>query len=105
MKAISLFSGMGGDSLAIKNCGLKLVCYSEKEKKFCETHDKNFNPKKCKLLGNGDITKTTDEEILQFKNIDLVFAGFPCQGFSNAGKKKLNDPRNTLFREFLRVTQ
>ncbi len=105
MKAISLFSGMGGDSLAIKNCGLKLVCYSEKEKKFCETHDKNFNPKKCKLLGTGDITKTTDEEILQFKNIDLVFAGFPCQGFSNAGKKKLNDPRNTLFREFLRVTQ
>ena len=36
MKAISLFSGMGGDSLAIKNCGLDLISYSEKEKKFCQ---------------------------------------------------------------------
>ena len=107
MKGISLFSGMGGDSLAIKNCGIDLVCYSEKEKKFCKTHDNNFNPETCKLLGDGDITKTTDEEILKFKNnkIDLVFAGFPCQGFSNAGKKLLDDPRNTLFKEFLRVTK
>jgi len=105
MKAISLFSGMGGDSLAIKKCNIELVAYSEKEKVFCETHDLNFE--NCQLLGNGDISKTTDDEILKVKkkhkNIDLVFAGFPCQGFSNAGKKLPDDPRNTLFREFLRV--
>ena len=35
--------------------------------------------------------------------IDLVFAGHPCQGFSNGGKKLPDDPRNTLFREFARV--
>ena len=107
MKAISLFSGMGGDSLAIKNCGIKLIAYSEKEKKFCETHDCNFDPSKCKLLGDGDITKTTEEEILKYKNkkVNLIFAGFPCQGFSNAGKKLPSDPRNTLFKEFLRVTK
>ena len=105
MKAISLFSGMGGDSLAIKNCGIDLISYSEKEKKFCQVHDLNFN--NCNLLGNGDITKTTDKDILKYKKakIDLVFAGFPCQGFSNAGKKLPSDPRNTLFKEFLRVTK
>nr|QFG74454.1 MAG: C-5 cytosine-specific DNA methylase [Megaviridae environmental sample] len=107
MNAISLFSGMGGDSYAIEKCGLKLVAYSEKEEKFRQVHELNFD--NCTLLGSpdGNIIKTTKEEILNYKdqNIDLVFAGFPCQGFSNAGKKLPDDPRNTLFREFLRVTR
>lgn len=33
----------------------------------------------------------------------MVFAGFPCQGFSNAGKKVVSDPRNRMFYQFLRV--
>jgi len=107
MKAVSLFSGMGGDSLAIKNCGIELVAYSEINKTFRETHNLNFPD--CELLGNGDIIKTTNDEILaikkKHKKIDLVFAGFPCQGFSNAGKKLPDDPRNTLFREFARVVE
>jgi len=62
-----------------------------------------MNFKNCKLLGDGDITKTDDKEFLQYKNkVDLIFAGFPCQGFSNAGNKDPNDPRNSLFREFVR---
>ena len=63
MKAISLFSGMGGDSLGMVNAGLDLVAYSEKEKVFRETHDLNF--KECKALGEklgGDITKIPDAE-------------------------------------------
>ena len=104
LNAISLFSGMGGDSLGIKHAGLNLIAYSEKESKFCETHNINFS--NCTLLGNGDITKTEDNILIEFKNtIDLIFAGFPCQGFSQAGKKLPNDPRNTLFREFLRSTK
>ena len=104
LKCISLFSGMGGDSYGIKMAGWELVAYSELEKCFQESHNLNFP--NCKLLGNGDITKTTDEEIQKYSGIvNLVFAGFPCQGFSNAGKKLPNDPRNTLFKEFLRVTK
>ena len=104
MKAISLFSGMGGDSLGIRNAGLKLVAYSEWIKEFQKTHDLNF--KNCKLLGGGDITKTKDEEFLKYKGeVDLIFAGFPCQGFSNGGKKLPDDPRNTLFREFHRAAK
>lgn len=110
MKAISLFSGLGGDSLGIIKCGIDLVAYSENDKTFCKSHDLNFP--NCKLLGNGDILKTKDDEFLKYKNqegnpdaVNLIFAGFPCQGFSNAGKKLPNDPRNTLFREFLRATK
>lgn len=101
MKAISLFSGMGGDALGMKQAGYDVVAYSEIDKFFRETHDKNFP--NCKLIGNGDIMETTDEEFLEYKGkVDLIFAGFPCQGFSHAGKKLPDDPRNTLFREFVR---
>jgi DNA (cytosine-5)-methyltransferase 1 len=104
MKAISLFSGMGGDSLGIIKSGFDLVAYSEWEKEMKETHELNFPD--TKLIGIGDITKTTDEEFLEYKDVvDLIFAGFPCQGFSHAGKKLPDDPRNTLFREFLRSTR
>ena len=105
--AISLFSGMGGDSLGMTSAGLRLVAYSEKEKFIRETHDVNF-PHSI-LLGasvGSDITKIPDAEFAQYRdqNIGVLFAGFPCQGFSAAGKKDQNDVRNTLFREFLRAT-
>lgn len=107
MTAISLFSGMGGDSLGLVNSGFKLVAFSEINKIFRETHHLNFP--NTQLFGenvNSDILKIPDEEFLKYHNkIDLVFAGFPCQGFSNAGKKKINDPRNTLFKEFHRATK
>jgi|TARA_B110000208_G_scaffold76231_1_gene97908 DNA (cytosine-5)-methyltransferase 1 len=106
-RAISLFSGMGGDSLGIQQAGYTLVAYSEKEKICRESHDANFT--NCTLLGSdcdSNVSKIKDEEFLQYKDtIDLIFAGFPCQGFSQAGKKLPNDPRNTLFREFLRATK
>ena len=107
MKAISLFSGMGGDSLGMVQAGLELVAYSEKEAKFRETHDLNFVG--CESLGstvNGDITKIPDSEFLTYAGqADMIFAGFPCQGFSQAGKKDANDVRNTLFSQFLRATR
>ena len=104
MKAISLFSGMGGDSVGIVKSGIELVAYSEWEKEMKDTHELNFPD--TKLIGCGDITKTSDEEFLEYKDkVNLIFSGFPCQGFSHAGKKLPDDPRNTLFREFLRSTR
>lgn len=104
MKAISLFSGMGGDTLGLENAGIDVIAYSEKEKIFQKTHEANFPH--SKLIGDGNILQTSDDEFLKYKGkIDLIFAGFPCQGFSQAGKKLPDDPRNTLFREFVRATK
>ena len=66
--------------------GLELVAYSEWEKEMIETHELNFP--NTKLIANGDILKTNDNEFLKYKNIvNLIFAGFPCQRFSHAGNK------------------
>jgi len=87
LKCISLFSGMGGDSYGIIKSGCELVAYSELEKIFQETHDLNLP--NCELLGNGDITKTPDEEFSKYNGIvNLIFAGFPC---FIAGTKVLTD--------------
>jgi len=106
-KVISLFSGLGGDSLGLKNAGCELVAFNELNNTFCESHEENFpNCERIHENNVNDITKITDETFASYKGkADIVFAGFPCQGFSQAGKKMDNDPRNTLFREFLRVAR
>ena len=105
MKSISLFSGMGGDTLGMKNAGIDVVAFNEISDIFTQTHLKNFPDSKFLGGNNKDIKKIPDEYLEQYTDIDLIFAGFPCQGFSNAGKKLPSDPRNTLFREFVRFTK
>lgn len=107
MNAISLFSGAGGDSLGMKYAGLNVVAFSEFNKDAIKTHQAAFPD--SVWLGStvkGDISKIVDSEFEPYADkIKLVFAGFPCQGFSNAGKKDENDPRNKMFYQFLRVVK
>ena len=101
MDAISLFAGAGGDSLGMKHAGLNVVAFCENNKDAIQTH-LNMFPESVHL--KGDIIKIPDSVFEEYAGkIKVVFAGFPCQGFSNAGKKQVDDPRNKLFYEFLRV--
>ncbi len=104
-KAISLFSGLGGDSLGMTQAGCNIIAYNELKPVFCKSHDANFPHSELICEGKlNDISKLKDETFVKYDGkTDIVFAGFPCQGFSNAGKKKEDDPRNTMFLEFLRV--
>lgn len=105
--AISLFSGAGGDTLGLERAGIKVVAFSENNSKAIATHKAAWP--ESKWLGEavkGDISKIPDSEFEPYRGkIFIVFAGFPCQGFSNAGKKDVNDPRNRMFYEFLRVVR
>jgi len=105
MTAVSLFSGLGGDTLGMTQANLKVVAYSELNKTFCQSHEANF-PDSVLLSheGSTDITKLPDA-VLAAYHPDVLFAGFPCQGFSQAGKKRDDDPRNTLFMEFVRAAR
>jgi DNA (cytosine-5)-methyltransferase 1 len=108
LTAISLFSGMGGDSFGMTSAGCKLIAYNELNPIFCKSHESNFPD--SELITDDEkttnIQKIPDTAFTKYNGItDILFAGFPCQGFSNAGKKKDDDPRNTLFLEFLRVAR
>jgi DNA (cytosine-5)-methyltransferase 1 len=111
LKAISLFSGMGGDSLGIQEAGFDIIAFNEFDKDAISSHLENFpdsiliqDDKQKKIKDKNNIQLIPDDMFSQYKDkVDLVFAGHPCQGFSNGGKKLPDDPRNTLFREFARV--
>ncbi len=105
---IDLFSGSGGFSLGFDWAGFKNVFSVEYDHEICETYRYNFpdhNLIEC------DITKLEDKKILELiegKEIDVVIGGPPCQGFSMAGKIGrlfADDPRNYLFKEFVRVVK
>lgn len=109
LKAISLFSGCGGDTLGLENAGFKVVAFNEFNKAACMSHVANF-PDSVILTepksGASDITKIPDEVFQPYKGqVQVIFAGFPCQGFSKAGKKNATDPRNQMFRQFVRVAK
>ena len=101
MKAISLFSGAGGDTLGMENAGINVVGFIEYDKKSIQTHQLNFPD--CKLIGE-NIIHIKDEDLLQYKGkIDIIFGGFPCTPFSKAGKQNPKDERNQLYLQFIRV--
>ena len=106
-KAISLFSGCGGDTLGLERAGFKVVAFNEFKSAPISTHLANF-PDSVLLKdskGCSDITKVPDSVFEAYKDISVVFAGFPCQGFSSAGKRKPTDSRNQMFRQFVRVVK
>lgn len=103
---IDLFCWAGWFSLWFQKAGFENIFSVDIEKEFCETYKFNFPNH---LLIEKDINYLTDEEILNLtgnKDIDVIIWGPPCQGFSmawNIGRKFIDDPRNRLFKEFVRV--
>jgi DNA (cytosine-5)-methyltransferase 1 len=79
-KAISLFSGLGGDSLGLKQAGCSVIAYNELKPMFCNSHEANFP--ECELIHDGkinDISKLKDACFEKYKGqTDILFAGFPC---------------------------
>lgn len=100
IRFIDLFAGIGGIRLgvtnALSNHGIESQCVlsSEIDLKACETYNLNYHEQPL-----GDVREITD-----VPPFDLVLAGFPCQPFSYAGKRKgFGDTRGTLFFEVERL--
>lgn len=87
---IDLFAGLGGFHVAMSELGGKCVFASELNVGLKELYDQNFNGGKPFI--HGDIHKVDTEDI---PSHDVLCAGFPCQPFSQAGKRfGLDDPKN-----------
>lgn len=103
---VDLFSGVGGMTLGFEREGFENIFSIDFDKTICQTYKKNFP---YHVLIEKDIKDLTEKEILELtkgKEVDIIFGGTPCQGFSmagNIGRSFIDDPRNHLFKEFARV--
>jgi len=101
--AIELFSGAGGLSIGLEKAGFSIVLANEIENDFAKSFELNHPNTKmiCNDIHNIDFYSELKK--LHVTHIDLVSGGPPCQGFSTVGSKNEQDPRNSLFYEYLRA--
>ncbi len=102
---ISTFAGCGGSSLGYKLAGYRELLAVEWDDNAVETFRLNFPEVP---VYHGDISKLTGEECMRLAGIkpgelDVLDGSPPCQGFSTAGKRRFDDPRNSLFMEYARL--
>lgn len=97
LNVIDLFCGCGGMTQGLKKT-LNIVCGIDVWDKAIESYKHNHTHLSlCK-----DLKEFSPEELdkLIHTNIDIIVGGPPCQGFSMAGRRDKNDPKNSLFMEF-----
>ncbi len=104
---IDLFSGAGGMSLGFEQAGFEPVAAVEIDPIHAAAH--KFNFPRCTTLARS-VTDVTGDELLALPGLkgrapDVVIGGAPCQGFSLIGKRALDDPRNSLVRDFVRIVR
>jgi len=94
----TLFAGCGGDSLGFTDAGFDLVFANDNNPDACDTLRKRFeNSSGKKIVHKGNVEKIND-----FGTANVITGGFPCQGFSLAGPRDVDDKRNRLYRELRR---
>lgn len=91
-----LFSGAGGWSVGFEQAGFKHAAMYDFNASACKTAFHNF----------GNIVNCVDlshHKEIEFPEVDIICGSPPCQGFSNEGKKLIDDPRNNLIWSFLDI--
>ncbi len=93
---MDLFAGAGGFTLGFVQAGFVPTYAVEFDRDAARTYDINFGPH-C----------STDDvnDVKQFPHADVIIGGPPCQGFSNLGAHIPDDPRNQLWRHFVRAVK
>lgn len=106
-KVISLFAGAGGCSLGFKQAGFDIIYATDFDKSAIETYKTNFSETQVEYK---DIVQIDFDSLLQDLSIskgeiDVLIGGPPCQGFSTAGSRFWDDPRNHLLKQYVRALE
>lgn len=94
-KVISLFCGCGGSDLALQRLGFEIVWANDIWEIACETYKDNIVNA---TVESGDISS-----FREFPDAELLVGCYPCQGYSQGGRRNPQEPINFLYREFDRV--
>lgn len=108
---IDLFAGAGGLSLGLEHAGFKILAANEIHEDPSKTY--RANHPEANLITR-DVRDVEASEMLEqaetaagrgLDEIDIIAGGPPCQGFSTAGDKDEDDPRNNLYKDFVRMVE
>lgn len=94
IRTISLFSGCGGSDLALKQAGVQVVWAND----ICNAAVETYRDNVGNVIEEGDI-----RDFDQFPAADLLVGCYPCQGFTQGGRRNAEDSINFLYQEFDRV--
>ena len=96
--AVSLFSGAGGMDMGFETEGFHVIFATDFDADSCITH-RNWS--------NAEIlhVNIADFKMEFIPDSDIILGGFPCQGFSLAGPRILDDKRNGLYYHFVRIVE
>lgn len=97
-RVVSLFCGAGGLDLGFEKAGFKTIWANDIDKDACATH---------RLWSEADVVCGDVKNINpnDVPECDIIIGGFPCQGFSLAGPRKISDERNTLYKFFVSMLE
>ena len=102
---IDLFSGCGGLSCGLEMAGHRCLLGVDANKEAIKSFAANHHEAAVYL---GDIKQLKEKklnELLKGQKVDMVVGGPPCQGFSTVGRGEVDDDRNQLFKEFVRIVK
>ena len=103
--AVDLFAGAGGMTLGFEQAGFDVLAAVELDPIHASVHEYNFPfwTTICKSVLETSGREIREQSAIGDRDIDVVFGGPPCQGFSLMGKRDLADDRNSLVFSFLRL--
>ena len=96
--AVSLFCGAGGLDMGFERAGYRTIWANDFDKDACKTH-RNWS--KAQVVC-GDISQV-DYSAIPIS--DVILGGFPCQGFSLSGPRKIDDSRNVLYKHYVKLVK
>ena len=102
-----VLAGASSLSLGFEQAGFDVVAAVEVDPVHCAVH--KFNFPNCAVLPYS-VAELSGYEIrlaagIGLRPVEVVFGGAPCQGFSLIGHRVLDDPRNALVKEFVRLVR
>lgn len=96
--AVSLFCGAGGLDMGFDRAGFRTIWANDSDADACKTHQRWSSAN----VVCGDISKVDYSTI---PVSDVILGGFPCQGFSLSGPRKIDDSRNVLYKHYVKLVR
>ena len=102
---IDLFCGCGGLSLGFEEAGYEVLIGIDNWEDALKTYQHNHKNTQTLCADLATLAPQTVEEKIDSTEVDVIIGGPPCQGFSIAGKRIVNDKRNKLYKSFVRMVE